>query len=84
MGRRIRNMADAFYGRVQSYGTAYADEFGNFLVNGLAPGSYILLAWLYQPPCEVHKPDDLPACLIHGVRVQVSEGGTESIQVTAN
>ena len=83
-GATVMLIPDPQVGRVQSYGTTYADEFGNFLANGLAPGNYVLLAWLDQPPCEVHNPDDLPACLAHGVRVQVSEGGTESIQVTAN
>jgi hypothetical protein len=83
-GATVMMIPDPQVGRVQSYGTTYADEFGNFLANGLAPGNYVLLAWLDQPPCEVHNPDDLPACLAHGVRVQVSEGGTESIQVTAN
>jgi hypothetical protein len=83
-GATVMLIPDPQVGRVQSYGTAFADEFGNFLANGLAPGNYVLLAWVDQPPCEVHNPDDLPACLAHGVRVQVSEGGTESIQVTAN
>jgi hypothetical protein len=83
-GATVMLIPDPQVGRVQSYGTTYADEFGNFLANGLAPGNYVLLAWLDQPPCEVHNPDDLPACLAHGTRVQVSEGGTESIQVTAN
>ncbi|HTA71339.1 MAG TPA: carboxypeptidase regulatory-like domain-containing protein [Bryobacteraceae bacterium] len=83
-GATVMLIPDPQIGRVQSYATTYADEFGNFLATGLAPGNYVLLAWLDQPPCEVHNPDDLPACLAHGVRVQVSEGGTESIQVTAN
>jgi hypothetical protein len=83
-GATVMLIPDPQVGRVQSYGTTYADEFGNFLVNGLAPGNYVLLAWVDQPLCEVHNPDDLPACLAHGVRVQVSEGGTETIQVTAN
>jgi hypothetical protein len=83
-GATVMLIPDPQIGRVQSYATTYADEFGNFLATALAPGNYVLLAWLDQPPCEVHNPDDLPACLAHGVRVQVSEGGTESIQVTAN
>jgi hypothetical protein len=83
-GATVMLIPDPQAGRVQSYGTTFADEYGNFLANGLAPGSYVLVAWLDQPPCEVHNPDDLPACLAHGVRVQLSEGSAESIQVTAN
>jgi hypothetical protein len=83
-GATVMLIPDPQLGRLQSYATTYADESGNFLANGLAPGSYILLAWLDQPPCEVHNPDDLPACLAHGVRVEVPEGGSGSVQVTAN
>ena len=83
-GATMMLIPDPQIGRLQSYKTTFADEYGNFLAKGLAPGNYVLLAWLDQPPCEVYNPDDLPACLAHGVRVQVSEGGTTSIQVTAN
>ena len=31
-------------GRVQAYKTTFADEYGNFLARGLAPGNYVLLA----------------------------------------
>jgi hypothetical protein len=83
-GATVMLIPDPQLGRIQSYRTTFADENGNFLVKGLAPGSYVLLAWLDQPPCEVYNPDDLPACLTHGVRVEVAEDGLESIQVTAN
>jgi hypothetical protein len=83
-GATVMLIPDPPIGRLQAYGLASADEFGNFLINGLAPGNYVLLAWLDQPPCEVHNPDDLPACLANGVRVQVSEASTASLQVTAN
>jgi hypothetical protein len=83
-GATVMLIPDPQIGRVQSYRTTFADENGNFLAKGLAPGNYVSLAWLDQPPCEVYNPDDLPACLAHGVRVQVSEGGVETIQVTAN
>jgi len=82
-GATVMLIPDPQLGRVQSYKTTFADEYGNFLVRGLAPGSYVLLAWLDQPPCEVYNPDDLHACLAHGVRVEVPGDGLESIQVTA-
>src|SRR5260370_39688474 len=80
-GATVMLIPDPQLGRIQSYRTTFADEYGNFLAKGLAPGSYVLLAWLDQPPCEVYNPDDLPACLAHGVRVQVSEDGLETAQV---
>jgi hypothetical protein len=82
-GATVMLIPDPQAGRVQSYKTTIADEFGDFLAKGLAPGNYVLLAWLDQPPCEIYNPDDLPACLAHGVRVQLSEGGLDSIQITA-
>ena len=83
-GAMVMLIPDPQIGRVQSYKTTFANEYGNFLIKGLAPGNYVLLAWLDQPPCEIYNSDDLPACLAHGLRVQVSEGGLESVQVTAN
>jgi hypothetical protein len=83
-GATVMLIPDPQVGRVQSYKTTFADEYGNFLAKGLAPGNYVLLAWLDQAPCEVFNPDDLPTCLAHGARVRVSEGGLESIQITAN
>ena len=83
-GATVMLIPDPPAGRVQSYKTTVADEYGNFLAKGLAPGNYVLIAWLDQPPCEVYNPDDLPACAAGGIRVQVPEGGLESVQVTAN
>ena len=83
-GATVMLIPDPEIGRLQSYKTMFADEYGNFLAKGLTPGNYVLLAWLDQPPCEVYDPDDLPACLAQGTRVQVSEGSLESIQITAH
>ena len=83
-GATVMLIPDPPIGRIQSYKTTVADEYGSFLAKGLAPGNYVLIAWLDQPPCEVYNPDDLPACLAGGIRVQVPEGGLESVQVTAN
>jgi hypothetical protein len=83
-GATVMLIPDPVIGRVQAYKTTAADEYGNFLIKGVAPGTYVLLAWLGQPPCEIYNPDDLPACLAAGARLQVTEGGMESIQVTAN
>jgi hypothetical protein len=83
-GATILLIPDPPAGRVQAYKSTYADEYGNFIAKGLAPGNYVVLAWIDQPPCEIYNPDDLPACLAHGVRVGISEGGVEIVQITAN
>jgi carboxypeptidase family protein len=83
-GAAIMLIPDPPEGRVQTYKTAFADEYGSFLMRGVAPGDYLLVAWMDQPPCQIYNPDDLAACRAVGVRVTIAEGGGESVQVTAN
>lgn len=71
-------------GRLQSYKSTYADEYGNFRFRGIAPGRYVLVAWMDQAPCDPYNPDDLATCRAHGVAVAVPEGGGQSVQVTVN
>ena len=83
-GASILLIPDPPFGRSHAYKSAYADQYGNFLVRGIAPGNYIALAWLDEPPCEVYNPSDLAACRAQGVKVAVSEEALESVQLTAH
>jgi carboxypeptidase family protein len=83
-GAAIQLIPDPPDGRRQAYKSTYADEYGNFLLRGIAPGKYLLVAWLDQAPCDVHNPDDMPACRAHGVVVTVDESSGQSVQVTVN
>jgi hypothetical protein len=82
-GASVLLIPDPPVGRVSAYRLTYADQYGNFLIHGVAPGDYIVLAWFDQPPCEVNNSDDLAACRAQGVKLAVSEEALESIQVTA-
>jgi uncharacterized protein (DUF2141 family) len=82
-GASVLLIPDPPYGRSQAYKLAYADQYGNFLIHGVAPGNYIAVAWFDQPPCEVYNPDDLAACKAQGVKLAISDDALESIQVTA-
>jgi hypothetical protein len=82
-GASVLLIPDPPVGRVSAYRLTYADQYGNFLIHGVAPGNYIALAWFDQPPCEVNNPEDLAACRAQGVKVSVSEEALESMQVTA-
>ncbi len=82
-GASVLLIPDPPSGRVSGYRLTYADQYGNFLVHGVAPGNYIALAWFDQPPCEVNNPEDLAACRAQGVKLAVSEEALESIQLTA-
>ena len=77
----IPNPAD---GRVQAYQTTHADEYGNFLLKGVPPGAYVVVAWLDSPPCQVYNPDDLAACQAQGSSLSIDEGEQKSVQLTAN
>jgi carboxypeptidase family protein len=82
-GASVLLIPDIPVSRPQFYKSAFADEYGNFLVKGIAPGAYVVVAWFDQPPCEIYNPNDLPACKAHGTTMTVGEGATESVQVTA-
>ena len=79
-GASVLLIPDPPIGRTQAYKLAYADQYGNFLVHGVAPGNYIVVAWFDQPPCEVYNPDDLAACRAQGVKLAISDDALESIQ----
>jgi hypothetical protein len=80
-GASILLIPDPPIGRSHAYKSAYADQYGNFLIRGVAPGSYIAVAWFDEPPCEVYNPNDIAACKANGVRVSVSEEALESVQI---
>jgi hypothetical protein len=71
-------------GRIQTYQTTHADEYGNFSLRGVAPGQYLVVAWLDSPPCDIYNPDDLAACQVQGVSVTLDEAAQETVQLTAN
>jgi hypothetical protein len=83
-GATVALIPDPVYGRVQAYQTAHADEYGNFLLRGVPPGKYVLVAWLDSPPCEVYNPDDLAACQAQGSSLTIDEAEQQSVQLTAN
>jgi hypothetical protein len=83
-GATIALIPDPPMGRVQAYQTTQADEYGNFSLQGLPPGKYLLVGWLDQAPCEIYNPDDFVACQAQGASLTIAEGEERSAQVTAN
>ncbi|HUA17961.1 MAG TPA: carboxypeptidase-like regulatory domain-containing protein [Bryobacteraceae bacterium] len=82
-GANVLLIPDPPQGRVQAYKAFYADEQGNFFLQGIAPGMYLVVAWFDQPPCQVYNPDDLATCRAQGSPVTLTEDGQETVQVTA-
>jgi hypothetical protein len=68
-------------GRVQAYHEGAADENGLFLIRGVAPGRYILVAWLDEPPCDYYDPDSLARCLAAGTSITVQEAGEQNVEL---
>jgi hypothetical protein len=65
--------------RLQAYREAGADEYGRFIFRGVAPGKYILIAWLDYPTCDYYDPDSLDSCRATGTAVTVSAAAQENI-----
>jgi hypothetical protein len=72
---------DPAKGRVQSYQEGSADENGLFVISGVAPGRYILVAWLDDPPCDYYDPDGLAGCRTIGMSVDVQQGGQQNVEL---
>ena len=68
--------------RLQDYRSTTADGNGRFLFRGVAPGSYTLIGWLDQIPCDVYDPGGLDRCRAAGTSVLVSAGTEESLTFT--
>lgn len=83
-GATVVLIPDPLDGRIQAYKSNYADEYGSFLFRGVAPGRYVLIAWMDQPPCDPYNPGDIDACRAHGGPVTIAEGGAQSVQVAVN
>ena len=69
--------------RLQDYRYVYADANGRFIFHGVAPGSYILVGWLDETPCDVYDPDGLDRCRATGTSVTVSSGTEQNLVFTA-
>jgi hypothetical protein len=68
--------------RLQDYRPGGADQYGQFLIRGIAPGRYALVAWLDTPPCDFYDPDEYGACLAGGMAVTIAQADDQNVIVT--
>jgi hypothetical protein len=68
-------------GRVQSYKESAADENGLFHFRGVAPGKYVVVAWLDDPPCDYYDPDAILSCRAAGASVDVRQAGEQNMEL---
>jgi hypothetical protein len=82
-GASVALVPDPPHGRLQSYREASGDEYGQFQIRGIAPGKYVLIAWLDDPPCDYFDPDALEACRAVGTPISVSAAAQQNLTITA-
>jgi hypothetical protein len=81
-GASMALIPDPPQGRLQAYRETGADEFGRFMFRGVAPGKYIAIAWLDDPPCDYYDPESLDSCRAAGTVVIVSAASEENLLLT--
>ncbi len=81
-GASLMLLPDPALGRLQAYREGYADEYGQFLIHGVAPGKYVLLAWMDTAPCDVYDADNLEPCRSAGMAVDVALAAQENVTLT--
>jgi hypothetical protein len=81
-GASLALVPDPPQGKLQSYREASADEYGQFEMRGVAPGKYVLIGWLDDPPCDYGDPDALETCRAAGTQVTVGPAGQQNLTFT--
>lgn len=71
-GATVSLIPDPPRDRLQQYKETFADQFGEFHLDGIAPGRYILTAWLDEATCDVYDEDALDPCRVSGMVVDVA------------
>jgi hypothetical protein len=80
-GARIELIPDPAEGHLQDYREVYADEYGQFQIRGIAPGNYILIAWLDDPPCDIYNTSDLSDCRAVGTSLKVGASSQQTLEL---
>ena len=70
-------------GRTDHYRKTTTDQSGKFVLRGISPGDYTLLAWQSVEGDAYYNQDFLKSCEEMGRAVHVSEGDRKSVQVEA-
>lgn len=61
---------------------AYTDQYGNYEVSGLGPGTYNALPWLDAPPCDIFNPNARIECAQKGRSVNVKANDKSQLDLT--
>jgi hypothetical protein len=64
---------------LQSYRPGGADQYGQFRIRGIAPGKYILIAWLDAAPCDVYDAGNIEGCRATGMPLTVAQADDQNV-----
>ncbi len=81
---KVALIPDPPAGRAQSYREGATDENGLFTLRGIAPGQYILIAWMEDPPCELYDPDGMAVCRSLGISVESHDAREQNVELKMN
>ena len=52
-----------------------------FQIRGVAPGTYIAVAWYDEAPCDIYDGTALDKCRANGIPLTVAEAADASLQL---
>jgi hypothetical protein len=64
---------------LQNYRPGAADQYGQFEIRGIPPGSYALVAWLDVAPCDVYDPADFETCRAAGMGIAIEQADDKNV-----
>lgn len=64
---------------LQNYRPGAADQYGQFEIRGIPPGSYALVAWLDVAPCDVYDPSDFETCRAAGMGIAIEPAEDKNV-----
>jgi hypothetical protein len=68
----------------QLFREGYVDQYGNFIIRGLAPGRYVVVPWMDTPPCEFNNPAELESCRSKGKTVTLKADEQSLLELDLN
>jgi hypothetical protein len=78
-GSTVALIPDPPRDRLQHYRETFANQYGEFRIDGIPPGRYILTAWYDEPVCDVYDEEALDACRATGIIVNVAQDSEQEI-----
>ncbi len=69
-------------GRLQAVGASMTDEYGNFIIRGVPPGTYTAAAWSINSYCAPYDPSPPVECQMAGRSVTIDRGDVGGVRLT--